>query len=314
MGVEYNLVSRDAQRALEEFSQEFDAALTQGAVEQWAKVHGLYRQSKALKTTFPVPVSAAGYNELKGDIKYRDLFEKSLELEPKTWQDGVSALASVVEAPDFIGWTGQPEAFAAAALSLSNEIIAGLLKENPVCWDDEQFFSPTHPVNYFDDGAGMFSNIVTAGSTAPSSENLALAMAHFDGLKGPNGKSLGLRMTHVFHPASQRQQWKQILENDLMIQAIGTGADRAFGSVNNIFKGAVIPVACDELEGDAWYAAALNKPGMYPWVVQDEGSPEEIRSDKDSALYERTTKIGVAYILRGNGALALPHCIQRWGA
>src|SRR5688500_5256983 len=98
MGVEFNLISRDAQTALTEFTQDFAMALAQGPVEQWAKERGFYRPSRALKAVFPIPVSAAGYNELKGDLKYRDLFQQSLEFTPKTWQDGVSALASVVEA------------------------------------------------------------------------------------------------------------------------------------------------------------------------------------------------------------------------
>lgn len=308
MGVEFNLVSKDAQRALEEFSEEFTLALTQGEVESWARTHGLYRASKALKTTFPIPVSAAGYKELKGDIKYRELLEKSLELKPKTWQDGYAELASVVEAPDFIGWTGQPEALAAAALSLPNQIIASALAANAVCWDGKAFFADDHPVNIFDASMGTYDNDVGGTGTEPSAANLDLAMQHFDGMKAPNGESLGLRMTHVFHPTSQRQTWKNLLENDLLIQAVGT----SFGAVNNIYKGAVIPVSCPELTGTRWYAAALNKPGMHPWIVQDEGVPEEILSDKSSELYKRTLKIGAAYILRGNGVLALPQCLQRW--
>jgi hypothetical protein len=51
---------------------------------------------------------------------------------------------------------------------------------------------------------------------------------------------------------------------------------------------------------------------MKPWITQDEGAPEEIRQDKTDALYKTTLKIGIAYILRGNGEIALPHCVQRW--
>jgi hypothetical protein len=84
-------------------------------------------------------------------------------------------------------------------------------------------------------------------------------------------------------------------------------------AVDNRHKGTVKLIVGDELsDADLWYPLALNKPGMKPWIVQDEGSPEEIRQDKTSALYATTLKVGVAYILRGNGALALPHCVQRW--
>ncbi len=310
MGSEFDLVSRDAQRALEEFAQDFSLALTQPGVESWARDHGLYKASRALKTTYPIPVSAAGYAEFKGDLKYRALFEKSLELKPKTWQDGVAELASVIEAPDFIGWTSEPAAMAAAAMSLPNEIIAAALEANAACWTGQNFFAGSHPFNVFDTGVGTFDNDITGAGTNVTTANLSIAKQNFRDIKAANGKPLGLRMTHVLAPAALEETWKDLLEQDMVVQAIGGGS---FGAVDNRHKGTVQLIISDELTDDSvWYPLALNKPGMKPWIVQDEGSPEEIRQDKTSHLYATTLKVGVAYILRGNGVLALPHCVQRW--
>ena len=309
MGQEYSLVSVDAAAALREFSQEFSLAFVQNAVESWAKNFGLSKTSRALRTTYPIPVNAAGYKEFEGDLKYRSLFEKSIDLRPKTWQDGVAELASVIEAPDFTGWAEQPAAMALAAQSLANEIIAGQLEANPVGWDGKTFFADDHPINVFNPGLGTFDNDITGAGTTPTVDNLKLAMTAFDEMKAPNGKPLGLRMTHVFHPPSQRQAWKQILEQDILVQTVGS----SFAGVDNIYKGSVIPVCCYELTDPLkWYPAALNKPGYYPWIVQDEGAPEEIVQDKNDALYKTTLKVGIAMILRGNGALALPGAMQRW--
>lgn len=198
---------------------------------------------------------------------------------------------------------------ALAAQSLTNEIIAASLEANGVSWDGKNFFADDHPNNVFDASKGTFDNDITGAGTAPTADNLGLAMQNFDEMKGPNGKPLGLRMTHVLHPPQQRQTWKKILEQDLLIQTVGT----SFGAVNSIYKGAVMPICSYELtDPNKWYPLALNKPGMYPWVCQDEGAPEEIRSDKTDALYKTSLKVGIAYILRGNGALALPQCAQRW--
>jgi len=311
MGTEYDLISQDAKRALEEFGQDFAAALAQPGVEPWAKTYGFYRASKALLSTMPIPISAALYAEFKGDIKYRSLFEKALQLRPKTWQDGVAELRSIVEAPDFIGWAGQPEAMAAAASALSNEIIAEALEANDTCQlDDLPFFSASHPINIYKTGDGTFDNDFTGAGTSFNAANLKLAKAAFRALKAPNGKPLGLRMTHCLFPAAMEEDAKDVLEQDMVIQAIGGGS---FGAVDNRHKGTVTAIFSDELEDDAkWYPLALNKPGMYPWWVQDQGEPEQIISDVDSALYKSTLKIGIAYVLRGNGTLALPHCIQRW--
>ncbi len=309
MPSDFNLVSIDAQRALEEFSDDFALALAQGSVESWAKEYGRYKASRALKTTFYVPVSAAGYVELKGDIKYRELFQKSFSLVPKTWQDGWDGLASVIEAPDFIGWDSEAEQFAAAASSLLNELIATELVTNPVGWDLKAYFADDHPFNIFDAGVGSFDNDITGAGTSPSIANLKTAKANFRKIKGANGKPLGLRMTHVLIPSAQEETWKDLLEQDMLIQTVGS----SFGAVGNRHKGTVKPIVSDELASDAkWYPLALNKVGMYPWVCQDEGAPEEILSDKSSDKYKRTLKVGVAYVLRANAALAMPHCAQRW--
>lgn len=318
--VDYQQISGDAQRALEDFSEAFAAAFMLEATEPWSKALGFSNTSRALKTTYPIPVSAAGYHEFKGDLKYRALYEKSLELIPKTWQDGIAELASVVEAPDFIGWASEPQRIAAAAHVLPNEIIAAALEANPTSWTGQAFFSSTHPVNVFDTSAGTFSNDLTyAGTdTAQLVAALRASMAGYSALRAPSQrgpsskrKSLMMRLTDVLVPPELEQPWKDVLENDQLILAVTSTS--AFGAVNNRFKGAVNLVVCPELtETDVFYTRAGNKPGVYPWVVQDEGSPEEILHDKTSALYKTTLKVGVAYILRGNGALALPHAMQRF--
>lgn len=306
MGNEFDLVSRDARTALTEFAEDFTAALTAPGVEEWAKSNGLYKSSKALKTVFPIPLSAAGYAEFKGDVKYRSLFEKSLELVPKTWQDGVAELASVIEAPDFVGWTAEPANMAAAATSVLNQIIASALEANAAHpYDGLNFFHSAHLCNALKSSVGTFDNDHSGGGTALSAPALATARQNFRKIKGANGKSLGLRLTHVLVPPELEETAISLRERSLVVES---GA-----AVDNIYKGSFQIIVSDELTGAAtWYPLALNKPGMFPWVVQDEGAPEEILSDKSSHLYATTLKVGVAYILRANGALALPHCIQRF--
>lgn len=309
MGTPFNQVSSDAQTALTEFSDAAAMAMVQSPVEQWAKMNGFYREvaSTAIKTTYPVPVSAAGYKEFLGDVKYRSLLQKSISVEQKTWQDGVEELASIIEAPDFVGWMGEPERIATAGLSLPNEVIATLLEANGTSWTGQTFFHASHPVNIFDSGKGTFDNDVTGAGTDPTHANLSLAKSTFRGYLAPNGKPFGLRMTHVLAPGNQEETWRDILERDLMVESA------TIGSVNNRHKGSVGLIISDELtDTSQWYALALNKPGMFPWVFEDEGSPEEIVCDKSSQKYKDTLKVSIGYVFRGNGALLLPHCVQRW--
>lgn len=307
MGIEFYQLSGDARRALEQFRQDFATALVQSDTEEWAKQNGVYVPSRALKTTWPIPVSAAGYHEFKGDMKYRSLFEKSISLMSKTWQDGVAELASTVEAPDFIGWGAEPAAMAAAQKSLLNEIIVTSLEANATHpYDAKTFFAADHPYNIFKVGLGTFDN---DHAGAPSVANLKLANERFRAIKGANGKSLGLRLTHVLSPSVWEEEFRDMLEQAFIVQTDGA----SFAAVDNRNRGRAKLIVSDELtHATQWYALALNKPGMYPWVTQDEGTPEEIVSDKSSFLYQSTLKIGISYIMRANGGLALPQCIQRW--
>lgn len=313
MGIEFNLISLDAQIRLTEFREDFTLAYTQETTpeDDWARTLGLYIASKALKTKFPIPVSAAGYKEFEGDIKYRSIFEKSFELVPKTWQDGVAELASIVEAPDFIGWPGQPEAMAAAGRSLPNEIISAALEANlahPL--DNLAFFHASHKVNILDDASGVFPNTFTGAPTAASTTALETAKSNMRKIKAANGKPMGLRLTHVLAHPDKEETWRNILERDLIIESNGANN---FGTVNNRHKGTVKLIISDQLTVSAqWYGLGLNKAGMYPWVVQDEGAPETIIQDRNDALYKSQLKVGFASILRGNGGLALPHCIHRY--
>jgi phage major head subunit gpT-like protein len=308
MGTPIHLLSPGAARRLEEFAENYAAALALGPINQWAKELGLFHTSDALKTTWHVPVSAAGYREFLGDIKYRSLLSTPVSLTSKTYQDGVAELAKIIEAPDFIGWGEQPAAIALEGERLLNDIIAAELVANPVGWDGKPFFAPDHPANVFDGALGTIDNDITGAGTEPSVENLVLAKQNFRAIKGPNGKPMGWKMTHVLAPSDQEDAWDSILKEDLRLITIGS----SFGVIGNRHKGTVTPIYSDELTGTEWYPLALNKPGIYPWVVTDNGVPEEIRHDKDSHLYKTTLKVAIAYIKEAAGKLILPHVAQRW--
>jgi hypothetical protein len=70
-------------------------------------------------------------------------------------------------------------------------------------------------------------------------------------------------------------------------------------------------VVGDELSSDDEIFLLDGNAGCFPWILQDGGSPEEIRYDKDDAMYKNEGKIGVKYVLLAACAAALPHAIER---
>lgn len=320
MATPYNMVSRDAAAALEEFSSEFDKALAVAEPDNlWAKELGLFAESMAMRTTYPIPVSAAGYVKRKGDDKLRRLFERSLHLVPEEYVDGVAELAMIIRAPDFIGWGEEPQRIATETLRFANTAVAAMLAANPTLdfYRDEKLhtdlnialFAGNHPVNIFDTSFGTFDNDHAA--SAIDTAMMAASKQRFRKIKGPNGKPMGLRATHMLAPAAREEEARDFLESDLLLQAVQeAGANVGGATVSNRYKGAVTLVVADELaDDDVIYMIAANGPK--PWIYQEQGDPEEIRYDEDSEMYKDESKLGVKYILRAGLAACLPHAIER---
>lgn len=315
MGNEFKLLSGDAQIKLHSFVEDFALAFAQeiAPAEDWARSLGLNLTTDAAptKTKFPIPVHAAGYKKFEGDVRYRSLFEKSFDLTPETWQDGVSELASIIEAPDFIGWAMQPEAMGAQARALPNQILATLLEANAVHpLDGLTFFNASHPVNVLDSSLSTFANTFTGAGTAASITALETAKTNMRKVKAANGQPAGFRLTHVMCHPDKEETWRGLLERDLIIESNGANN---FGTVRNRHQNTVQLVVCDTLTVSAqWYAISTNKPGAYPWVVMEQATPETNILDRNSFLYQSQLKLGINSILRANAGLALPHVVHRY--
>lgn len=319
----FNLVSGDAQRSLEEFSSEFDEALAVAEAEsQWANTLGLFLSSSAIKTTYPVPIDAAGYRKRKGDDKMRRLFQRSLSIVPEEYQDGVMEKATIVEAPDFVGWAGAPGRIAMEAARHANTLTAEMLEANANLdfYKDPQggdlakaLFADDHPINVLNTGAGSFDNNQTSSGGVIDATFMKAVKQRFRARKGANGKPMGLRMTHLLVPAAREEEAKDFLESDnllLALQNVGGSENVAAGPTNNRHKGTVELVVSDELTNDdVVYSMALNK-GAFSWVLQ-EGATEQITFDKSDHMYKTSGMIGMSFTRLAAVVGALPHGIEK---
>jgi hypothetical protein len=332
MATPHQQVSKDALRRLEEFSDEFRSALVLADAVPWAEQGGLVRRTDALKTTFPIPIDAAGYHEFKGDMKYRRLYARSLTMTSKLWQDGVEEFARVIEAPDFIDWAGAPANMAREWARQPNILVAAMLAESSLdgplldfyrdpdtnAASARRLFANDHPFNVLDPSLGTFQNYTTTTVAAIKDGSFfAAASDHFRAIKGPNGKPLGLRMEggSFLVPSTRHQVFKDTLEFDTLIRAVRNvaGAENvAAVTQNNIWKGTVGYTTADELEDQNYfYALAAGRPGLYPWIVQQGSTPEEIVHDKTSHKYKETFKVSIGYVGQMAANAALPHGILR---
>lgn len=311
-------ISRDAVAALREFSTDFDTALALGEVQVWSKGLGrsiLLNTSKAILTTYPIPVSAAGYVERSGDDKMRQLYEKSLDMKTREWADGVKEKARIIEAPDFVGWNSEPSRIAMEAQRMPNTLIAELLAANPVLdfykgtsHSAKTLFHDSHPCNIFGEITTTFDN--DRGTLVGWQTVIKNFRANFRTIKGPNGKPMGRRLTDLIVPAALEQSAFEFLQSDLMYNAELAKGSNTQQASNNIYKGAVNLIVSDELTDDTTvYGVDRNGPAFA--ILQDGGTPEEIVYDKSSDMYKDSGMVGIKYVLQMAAGAALPHSIQR---
>ncbi len=325
MATPFYLVSHDAQQALTEFSNQFDLAFSAADPEtQWCREGGFVNSSRAIKTTYPIPLDAAGYKKRGGDEKMRRLYVRSLSMKPVEWYDGVEELASIVEAPDFIGWAGAPARIAREGIRFPNKLVATMLHANPLLdlYKEElpggsvastiRLFADVHPVNVLDDSFGTFDNDKTG--TGIDAATIKDMKHHFRSIKAANGEHMGLNLTHVYVPAALEEAAKDFFESDNLILAVENAGGTIVGGVptNNRHKGTVTVVVCQELLDDNMIYGLDLSADVPAWILQDGGAPEEIVYDKTDAKYKDTGMIGNKYVMLMAVAACLPHAIVRY--
>jgi hypothetical protein len=321
--IPYNQFNGTAQRAREVFLEEFDEALAIADPEsQWAVELGFYLESDAILTTFPVPVSSAGYVRREGDDRYRSLYQRSVSFTPEEWQDGFSARKREIEAPSFIGWHGEPMRMATEKARHLNVLTAAMLEGsvNLGFYSDpkiglvstKSLFDDAHPLNVFDSTVGTFDNAQT-GSAIDQTLVKAVKQRFYNRL-GPNGQRMGLMVTHVIVPSARAEEAKDFFEQDMLIETIenAAGTDNVAAVMQkNRHKGTVTLIVAPELsDDDDIYFLDARPQAPKAWVVQM-GGEEDIYFDESSDFFKETGELKIGKIHMASTAGLLPHAIER---
>ncbi len=349
MSQPYFQISRDAARALEEFSDQFRSALVLNEPDNWDDLGLSYTLAKAAGTaTFPLPIDAAGYKEFEGDIKYRRLYNRSLSFRTKQWSDGVEEQAVVIENDQFSGWADAPGNMAREWKRLPLLMLASLLQgpapatNAPAAYfgplldlyrDRDSntastipLFSAVHQSNVFDAAVGTFNNILTTThAQIASGAFFDQLYAYTASVLGANGKPLNVSVadTKLLLPTSLTREFKKVLEQDTLLTAISNaGVQNATANVvaaqprKNIDFGQITGQTVREFSiANGWdqvfFAVLGGNPSLYPWVALQDSAPEERLFDKSSEFYKNSGKVKIGYIGNANVGAAMPHRIVR---
>lgn len=349
MSQPYFQISRDAARALEEFSDQFRSALVLSETADWSDLGLSYTLANAAGTvTFPLPIDAAGYKEFEGDLKYRRLYGRSMSFRTKQWADGVEEQAVVIENDQFSGWADAPGNMAREWKRLPLLMLASMLQgPTPATVAPAAYFGPlldlyrdrdsntastiplfsaAHQNNVFDAGVGVFNNILTTTHAAIASGAFFDQLyAYSASVLGPNGKPIDVSVegTKLILPTSLTREFKKVLEQDTLLTAIdnvgkqgATASVVASGVRKNVDYGQISYVTARELSiANGWdqvfFAVLGGNPSLYPWVALTDAAPEESLFDKSSEFYMNTRKVKVGYVGNANVGAAMPHRIVR---
>jgi hypothetical protein len=339
--VPYTQTSRTAARALEEFDESFRGALAVAEPEElWAAKHGFILSSDSLKTTFPIPLDAAGYKEFKGEAKYRSLYMRAISIfNDKTWQDGFEEFAAIVESNEFIGWGEQPGNMAKEWSRLPNELVAAVLEANPNLelyrdpdtgtLTSRALFADDHPCNILNSSIGTFdNNIGTTVAKIFNGQFFEEIKTYARSIKGPNGKPMRFRADGgmILCNGTREQLLAEALSQDTLIRAIksdGTASPPAAPGAtvaaavtqHNRHKGSMGYTVCDELTSasdNVLYVILAGGPAdNHPWAVLQESAPEVNILDKSSDKYVNTHKISYSAHGKCKAAALLPHRIVK---
>ncbi len=315
-------LSAEAQRALEEFSTEFDAAFVGVEPEsQWGVRYGNANTNRFQKT-WTIPVSAAGFRRVSGDGVFRTLAHRAVSLVPELFEDGVEEEKRVIESPEFFGWNQQPANIAVEARRQPNKLVAEMLEANQnldFYADRKQrlastipLFSDSHPVNVFDTSYGTFDNTGTDFSGTFNATLLREVQNYFRTLLQPNGEKFRLSAKKVLVPSERYQEIWEFLRTNLMLSPALVGGANTQESADNLYRGEVELVHCSELtDPNNIYFLDSDVSAPKPWVVSTGGAPEMIVYDESSDYYKSTGRIAFKVKIEGGAAGCLPHSILR---
>lgn len=350
MSIPYQQISKDASRAIEEFSDQFSTALVLAEPDNWDDLGLSYSLANAAaQVTFPLPIDAAGYKEFKGEIKYRSLYTRSMSFRTKEWSDGVREKARVIESDQFSGWLQAPQNMARAWRQLPLTLLAALLQGDapatnaPAAYtgplldlykdkdsntaSTRTLFADDHPVNIFEPAYGTFDNLRTTTHADLLNGNWFKDLASYAAsVRGANGMPLDVTVTGatILAPTSFTHELKSYLENDTLITAVSNaGVQNATSNVvaaanrKNLAYGLVTPREVKEFSvANGWdqvfFVVLGGNPELYPWVALSDSAPEERLFDKSSEHYRNTGEVKVGYIGNANVGAAMPHRIVRY--
>lgn len=149
--------------------------------------------------------------------------------------------------------------------------------DSTLCYDGQNFFSKTHPINLYDPGFSVNSSTTQSNlftSTPLTPDNLATVAQTMRTWVDEGGQPLGVKPKLLVIPPQLELTARNIL-NAAFIAPANVGGNTQVGANDNVLKGYMDLLVIDELgvtDATSWYVIDPTKP-MKPFIWQLRKAP-----------------------------------------
>lgn len=243
-----------------------------------------------------------------GDRVFHNLQSRGYVITNEKYEDSLTLNRDDIEDDQIGVYTGYVDMLGQQARLWPEDLVTAALEAGTtaLAFDGQPFFG-THPIDVDNPSSPTYVNLfstATSGSTPLTAANYQKVRAAMRGYKGEDGRSLAIRPDVLMVPPLLEGTAKQILEADLIAQAVGSNAAQA---QSNVFKGTARVVVNDYLTSDtAWYLMSTQR-AIKPLVFQLRDAPQftSLNSTSDPNVFLRDDfNFGVR--ARGAAGYSLP--------
>lgn len=223
-----------------------------------------------------------GMRKWEGPREVVDVAANDYRLKNEDYEKTVGLDRNKIEDDQFGFFSSIVASLGSAAKWLPDDLCIDMLQNGHAntCWDGQFFFDTDHPVDFYDAGAGTYSNKLVGagyGLAADPVGAYAAARAAMMKFKGESGRPLKVIPNLMIVPPDLERYALQVANAQLTAQAIKNvaGAENVGGAaVTNVYQGTITVVVEPRLtDQTVWYLMATNR-AVKPIIFQDRKSPQ----------------------------------------
>jgi hypothetical protein len=305
-----------SQAAIREFDDRYIAAQGTYSPNKWFDMLGTFSPTNSPDTTFPINQIGLLFQATKGENRFKNAIEKSIQIKSTEFDEGIKAKLMDLFTNSFAWarWQQGPSLLVTAEEWFRGKQVSTLIEagETTLSYDGKYFFDDDHPINPGDSSVGTYDNLDVAGLDVISVANIQAQITQFRlNCKDENGNNLDFGRVALGVPTAKYEGLKNLLKKEQIASAAGTASE-----TNPYGDGSIEVVHMPQLtDVNDWYVFAPELYSMIPpWLALKLSVPGSLATrvyDESSELFRDTGQIAYsAHIWYGFG-LAFPQGIRK---